>query len=192
MAEGDLSEDRDSNGATCSRAAGERQVQRREAAVPSTFGGNQRRPSRRFFAKGVFPRMKGIADTGFIVAAVRRDDRYHEWAVGIAESLTQPLLTCESVLSEAAFHLESSSYVLSLVEDELLQVAFDSSENIPQLRELARRYADRKPDLADLCLVRMSELYPHHPVITVDEADFRIYRRNKREAIPIICPPRAN
>jgi uncharacterized protein len=136
--------------------------------------------------------MKGIADTGFIVAAGRRNDRHHAWAVNLAKGVTEPLLTCESVLSEAAFHLESSSYVLSLVQDELLQVAFDFSENIPQLRELARRYADRKPDLADLCLVRMSELYPHHSVVTIDEADFRIYRKNKRETIPLICPPRAN
>ena len=26
-------------------------------------------------------------------------------------------------------------------------------------------------------------------VITVDRADFSIYRRNKREAIPLVCPP---
>jgi uncharacterized protein len=136
--------------------------------------------------------MKGIADTGFIVAAGRRNDRHHAWAVGLAKDVTEPLLTCESVLSEAAFHLGSSSYVLSLVEDELLQVAFDFSENLPQLRELARRYADRKPDLADLCVVRMSELYPRHSVITIDEANFRVYRKNKRETIPLICPPRAN
>lgn len=136
--------------------------------------------------------MKGIADTGLIVAFAKRNDQHHEWALDVARRITGPLLTCEAVLAEAAFHLESSSYVLSLVEDELLQVAFDFSENLPQLRELARRYADRKPDLADLCLVRMSELYPRHSVITVDEADFRIYRKNKRETIPLICPPRAN
>ena len=35
----------------------------------------------------------------------------------------------------------------------------------------------------------MSELFPKHPVITVDRADFRVYRRNKREFIPLICPP---
>ena len=79
---------------------------------------------------------------------------------------------------------------MSLVEDELLRVAFDVDRNLFQLQQLARRYADRKPDLADLCLIRMSELYPRHQVITVDEADFRVYRRNKREAIPILCPPR--
>jgi predicted nucleic acid-binding protein len=135
--------------------------------------------------------MKGIADTGFIVAAGSSNDRHHAWAAGLARNLTEPLLTCESVLSEAAFHLGSTSYVLSLVEDELLQVAFDFSKNLPPLRELARRYADRKPDVADLCLIRMSELYPRHSVITVDEGDFRVYRRNKRETIPLICPPRS-
>jgi len=134
--------------------------------------------------------MKGIADTGFIVAASDRDDRYHQWALSLARSVTEPLLTCEAVLAESAFHLRSSSYVLTLVEDGLLKVAFDCSENLPQLQELARRYADRNPDLADLCLIRMSELFPRHMVITVDEQDFRVYRRNKREAIPLICPPR--
>jgi len=28
------------------------------------------------------------------------------------------------------------------------------------------------------------------PVLTVDEKDFRVYRRNGREVIPIVCPPR--
>jgi len=134
--------------------------------------------------------MKGIADTGFIVAAARVNDQHHAWAAQIAREVTEPLLTCEAVLAEACFHLESSAYVLSLVEDGLLRVAFDVDRNLSQLQQLARRYADRKPDLADLCLIRMSELYPRHTVITVDESDFRVYRRNKREAIPILCPPR--
>jgi len=134
--------------------------------------------------------MKGIADTGFIVAFARRNDQHHVWALDVAKEITEPLLTCEAALAEAAFHLGSSSYVLSLLEDEMLRVAFDCSRNIPQLQELARRYADHKPDLSDLCLIRMSELYPRHTVITVDESDFRVYRRNKREAIPILCPPR--
>jgi predicted nucleic acid-binding protein len=133
--------------------------------------------------------MKGIADTGFIVAFARRDDQHHLWAVDVAKRITEPLLTCEAVLAEAAFQLESSSYVLSLLQDEMLRLAFDSSRNIDPLAELARRYSDRNPDLADLCLIRMSELYPRHIVITVDN-DFRVYRRNRREVIPIQMPPR--
>ena len=133
--------------------------------------------------------MKGIADTGFVVAFRNRTDRHHRWAVDLAEKVTEPLLTCESVLSEAAFHLGSAHSVLELVEDGLLAIAFDSSAELRALLELAERFKDRQPDLADLCLIRMSELYPRHFVITVDEADFRVYRRNKRDVIPLVCPP---
>jgi len=134
--------------------------------------------------------VKAIADTGFIVAFGNRDDRHHRWALDLAKTITEPLLTCEAVLAEAAFHLGSSAYVLTLVQDELLRVAFDCTRNLEPLSALARRYGDRQPDLADLCLIRMSELYPHHVVITIDEKDFRIFRRNKRETIPILSPPR--
>lgn len=133
--------------------------------------------------------MKGIADTGFIVAFARENDEHHGWAVDIAKRITEPLLTCEAVLAEAAFHLSSTSYVLSLVREDMLEIAFDCAKNLEQLSKLADRYRDQQPDLADLCLIRMSELYPRHTVITVDESDFRIYRRNRREVIPVLCPP---
>jgi predicted nucleic acid-binding protein len=133
--------------------------------------------------------MKGIADTGLLVAFLNRNDAYHDWAVGVAGRVTEPLLTCEAVLAEAAFHLQSVSLVLALVSEGLIAVAFDCNDHLLQLAALAKRYADRHPDLADLCLVRMSEVHPRHSVITVDREDFRVYRRNKREAIPLICPP---
>lgn len=133
--------------------------------------------------------MKGIADTGFIVAFANRNDQFHGWAVEVAAQLTEPLLTCEAVLAEAAFHLRDVEVVLSLIRAGLLTLAFDAGEHLPQLDALAKRYADRQPDLADLCLVRMSELHPDRKVLTVDRTDFRIYRRNKREMIPLVCPP---
>lgn len=132
--------------------------------------------------------MKGIADTGFIVAFARRKDQHHLWAVDVAKRITEPLLTCEAVLAEAAFHLASSSLVLALLEDEMLRLAFDCHRHVRALADLARRYEDRNPDLADLCLIRMSELYPRHTVITIDR-DFRIYRRNRRETVPVQMPP---
>ena len=133
--------------------------------------------------------MKGIADTGFIVGFLNRTDLHHEWAVGLASRVTEPLLTCEPVLAESVFHLQSAGLVLALIDAGLLRIAFACEDHLPHLAALAKRYADRKPDLADLCLVRMSELYPRHSVITVDREDFRVFRRNKREAIPLICPP---
>jgi predicted nucleic acid-binding protein len=133
--------------------------------------------------------VKGIADTGFLVAFANANDKHHDWAEQLAAGVTEPLLTCEAVLAETAFHLESAAVVLSMVDEGLVALAFNCREHLVQLARLADRFADQKPDLADLCLVRMSELFPKHSVITVDRTDFQIYRRNKREAIPIICPP---
>jgi predicted nucleic acid-binding protein len=133
--------------------------------------------------------MRGIADTGFLVAFARANDVHHDWAVGVASRVSEPLLTCEAVLAETAFHLRSVPLVLAMLEDGLIEVAFECGEHLPRLAQLAKAYADREPDLADLCLIRMSELHPRHSVITVDREDFRVYRRNKREAIPLVCPP---
>lgn len=133
--------------------------------------------------------MKGIADTGFLVAFANGNDHHHEWAVEVAERLSEPLLTCEAVLAETAFHLQDSGLVLSMLREGLVVLAFDCRSHLAQLAALAGRYADRHPDLADLCLIRMSELHPRHSIVTIDRTDFRIYRRNKRETIPLVCPP---
>jgi uncharacterized protein len=133
--------------------------------------------------------VKAIADTGFLVAFANRKDRYHSWALDIARRVTEPLLTCDAVLAETTFHLGNAALVLAFVSDGLVRPAFIVSDHPSRLVELASRYADRGPDLADLCLIRLSELYPKHDVITTDVSDFRIYRRGRREAIPLIHPP---
>jgi len=133
--------------------------------------------------------MRGIADTGLLVAFANRTDEHHRWALSIVQQISEPLLTCEAVLAETAFHLRNCGVVLSMIADGLVALAFNCAEHLPQLEGLAKRYADREPDLADLCLIRMSEQHPKLPVITVDRAHFRVYRRNKREIIPIVSPP---
>jgi len=132
--------------------------------------------------------MNGIADTGFLVAFANRRDIHFPWAYALAEQVHEPLLTCEAVLAETAYHLKNCALVLRMLEAGLVRLAFDLENHRSELAGLAQRYADRQPDLADLCLIRMSELNPDLPVITVD-GDFRIYRRNRRESIPVIMPP---
>jgi predicted nucleic acid-binding protein len=133
--------------------------------------------------------VNAIADTGFLVALLEAHDEHHVWAIEVAEEIRWPALTCESVLSETAFHVRSSELPLEMLHSGMLRLAFDLTEHREHLHDLARRYADRRPDLADLCLIRMSELYRRHVVITIDK-DFRVYRRNRREAIPLLTPPK--
>jgi uncharacterized protein len=132
----------------------------------------------------------GIADTGFLVAFANRRDHHHDWAVDVASRVVEPLLTCDAVLAETAFHLQSAALVIAMVRDGLVETRFLISEHLSRLAELADRYSDRNPDLADLCLIRLSELNPRLPVITTDVRDFRVYRRSRRDAIPLLCPTR--
>ena len=133
--------------------------------------------------------MKAIADTGFLVAFLNSQDQHHAWAEELAAQVSEPLLTCESVLTEAAYLLNSVPLVLDVLASGLVELSFSLEDNRAHVAELAARYADRQPDLCDLCVVRMSELFPDHPVITTDRRDFAIYKRNKRQTIPLILPP---
>ena len=169
-------------------AKGERATKRK--TVYETGWKAERTAARFVDARGVWPEMKAIADTGFLYAFLSSDDLHHHWAVELAGELSEPAFTCESVLAETAYHLRSADAVLELMQAELIVTMFDFRANLGHLHELALRYVDRQPDLADLCLVRMSELFPDRVVLTTDEKDFRVYRRNKRDVIPLVCPPR--
>ncbi len=41
--------------------------------------------------------------------------------------------------------------------------------------------------LADACIVRMTEIYERHAVLTLD-SDFTVYRKHDRHPIELICP----
>ena len=133
--------------------------------------------------------MTGIADTGFLVAFANRKDKHHDWAVEVASRIDSALLTCDAVLAETVFHLKNASIVLAMIQEGLVLPKFLASDHLPRLAELAKRYSDRKPDLADLCLIRLSELNPSLPVVTTDVRDFQIYRRGRRQVIPLLHPP---
>jgi predicted nucleic acid-binding protein len=46
-------------------------------------------------------------------------------------------------------------------------------------------------DLADASIVVVSERHPRSQVLTIDRRDFSIYRRNDRQVIEFIAPPKA-
>ncbi|MBI2946702.1 MAG: hypothetical protein HYY23_03590 [Verrucomicrobia bacterium] len=132
--------------------------------------------------------MKLIADTGLVVAFLNRRDAHHAWAVNLVSESDFPILTCEPVLTEAAWHLQDSERMMLMVSDDILRPALDCRDEAGALLDLVRRYKDRAPDFCDLCVVRMSELFSRHTVATVDRRDFSIYRRFGRSAIPFLCP----
>jgi predicted nucleic acid-binding protein len=133
-----------------------------------------------------------LIDTGPLVAAIDRREPWHEWSSQQVGQSAAPLLTCESVISEAWFLLRATDVgrasLLDLLEREALRVGLTVQEHLPGVVDLMRRYADVPMSLADACMVRMSELTEDCVVLTLD-SDFRIYRRHGRKSIPLLIPP---
>jgi predicted nucleic acid-binding protein len=134
--------------------------------------------------------VKNIADTGLLVAAADARDRDHAWAAAALRAHA-PFHTCEGVILETAWVLGSPDGVLSLLArgDLVFDPDFDFATELPRLHELCAKYADREIDLADACLVRMTELTVRCKIWTVDRADFTAYRRHGRQAVPCEFPP---
>jgi uncharacterized protein len=132
-----------------------------------------------------------IVDTGPLVALLNSNDRHHEWARDAFATVEPPLLSCEAVISEACFLLRrihgGSQAVLELLSREVVVTSFSLAAELAPVRALMTRYASVPMALADACLVRMSELDRKATVATLD-TDFRIYRRNRRQAIAVLSP----
>ena len=136
-------------------------------------------------------RKRVIIDTGPIVAFLNKNDSYHEWAKTQFALISPPLLSCDSVISEACFLLRSfpngARNVLELIERELIILPFDLQSEANSIKRLLDKYKDVPISLADACIVRLSEQISESVVCTID-SDFKIYRKNKRNIIPVIMP----
>jgi len=132
--------------------------------------------------------VKRIADAGLIIGALDKRDRHHGWAKNLLEKESPPWLVCEAVLAEISASVGSPEPVLEMLRAGDLELAFAMDDNVMEVLALARKYRDQGMDLADACVVRMSELLEDSRVYTVDRRDFSVYRRNSRQAVPCVFP----
>lgn len=135
-----------------------------------------------------------LIDTGPLVAALNGRDKHHGWARGVLGSIRPPLLTCEAVLSEAAYLLRgfagAPAALLELLTRGLVESPFRLQDEAHAVRQLLTRYASARMDLADACLVRMTELHADCELITIDREFRDVYRRRGRQVIPTLMPAR--
>lgn len=132
--------------------------------------------------------MTHILDAGPLIAALNRDDAHHRWARETITRLGPPFRSCAEAMAEAAAMTGRPAAIVEMIQAGEIVLDFDLAEQAASVLTLLRKYADRSMDLADACIVRMTELIKDCRVITVDRADFTVYRRNGRDIIPIIAP----
>jgi predicted nucleic acid-binding protein len=133
--------------------------------------------------------MKHILDAGPLIASLNVRDAHHRWACETLRRLGPPFYSCPEAMAEAAAMTGRPAAIVEMIHAEEIVLAFDLSEQTAGVLSLLKKYRDYNMDLADACIVRMTELTRDCRVITVDRADFAVYRRNGRELIPVIAPP---
>jgi uncharacterized protein len=130
-----------------------------------------------------------LLDAGPLVALLNRRDQHHEWARLTLDAAEVPLLTTESVLSEAWFLTGRGGAdpirVLDLVR--LLEVEVVTAWS-PRAERLLRDYPERG-SIADASLLALVEEDDRRKVVTTDRADFSVYRIHRRRSVPALMPP---
>ena len=131
-----------------------------------------------------------LLDAGPWLAYLRRADKHHAWARE-QFSAREEFVSCEAVLAEVCarlqYHGNDPLMALEFVKSGVVTLDFDLQTNLISIENLMRKYRDLPMDLADACLVRMTEIEPRSLVVTTDE-DFNVYRRNGREVVPHVLP----
>jgi predicted nucleic acid-binding protein len=137
------------------------------------------------------PEDRVIVDTGPLVAFLVKEETHHPWVMQQFQRLHAPFLTCDAVLTEAFFLVRKlphgTAKFFALLKSGLLEIDFSIIAEGAALEKLVHRYANVPMSLADACLVRLANLHPETVVFTLDQ-DFQIYRRDRREPIPLLMP----
>jgi predicted nucleic acid-binding protein len=130
-----------------------------------------------------------LVDASFLVALLNRRDTHHRWASAQAPRLPPPWKSCDAALSEAFFLLRGRGglALAALLRRRAVVSAFYLGDEVEEVLTLMRKYADLPMSLADACLVRMTEALTD-PILLTTDADFRVYRRHGRRAIPCVIP----
>ena len=125
-----------------------------------------------------------LVDAGPLVALVDADDQHHKQCVAALKGLREPLATVWPPLTEAMYLLNDLPAAQEALCEMLVRKALDLLPlgliDLPRIRELMRKYSDRRMDLADAALIRVAEREGIRKIFTVDKSDFGVYRIHGR------------
>jgi uncharacterized protein len=125
-----------------------------------------------------------LVDAGPLVALVDADDQFHKRCVAALKVLREPLATVWPPLTEAMYLLgdlrKAQDAVWEMIARGVLQLLPLDAADVPRMRELMGKYADRPMDLADAALIRVAEREGTRKIFTVDREDFSVYRLHGR------------
>jgi predicted nucleic acid-binding protein len=137
-----------------------------------------------------------LVDAGPLVALVDADDQHHRRCAATFKPLRETLGTVWPAMTEAMYLLsdlpEGQEAVWELLARGVVRLLPLDLDDVPRMRELMGKYADRPMDLADAALVRVAERERIRRIFTVDERDFKVYRLHDGTRFTVIPSARGS
>jgi uncharacterized protein len=133
---------------------------------------------------------RAVADTGPLIAIVRKREKAHKKCVAALKELRPPLLTCWPVLTEAAWLLRDElggiKAIAGLVQTGSLRLIELDESALHWIVAFLERYASVGADMADAAVMYIAEREGIDKVFTLDRRDFSVYRTTDGRALEIV------
>jgi uncharacterized protein len=136
---------------------------------------------------------RAVADTGPLIAIVRKREKSHKKCVAALKALRPPLLTCWPVLTEAACLLRDEPggirAIAGLVASRSLRLVELDEEALHWIVAYVERYKSVGAQMADAAVMYIAETEGIETVFTLDRRDFSVYRTTDDRALAIVPDP---
>ena len=132
-----------------------------------------------------------LLNTGGLVSIIDQGQRSHKEFARYFKAWERDIVSTEAILTEATYILRRVSFGAAVCIDFFLQggaiLVPTSFSTLNRVRTLMHKYRDLPMDYADATLVALAEELDTGFVLTTDNRDFSVYRRNGRKRFQI-CP----
>lgn len=133
-----------------------------------------------------------IVDTGVIVAAADRSDRFHEQSVETIRNVTSPLVTTGLVIAECAYLIQrqlgpaaEATLYQSLVEGSLVVEPLKSGD-WARIAHLVTTYADLPLGGTDASVIAIAERLGHTRIATLDRRHFSVVKPSTGQPFELV------
>ena len=119
-----------------------------------------------------------LVDSGFLIALGQKRDPLHDNAERFLKDYSGKLVTTSAVIVETCFFFgnQGKLQLLDWVQSGGLGVAEVPVSSYPDLAAIIRKYSDQDIDFTDAALVWLADNSGIRGILTVDRADFSVFR----------------
>jgi uncharacterized protein len=136
------------------------------------------------------PTDRVLIDAGPLVALLSARDAAHVACTQAVGGLVKPLVSSWAVLAEAAWLLRNTqgglAALLRMVAEDVVVCPVLDAQAADWIESCADRYADLKPQLADLTLLYLAQHEQIDTIFTLDRRDFLVFKTAGNEAFRLI------